>query len=159
PLGATVEDTLDRAAGIPPSRILRMVPGSTYYPSPGGILEEVRSVFVEIKPTFVNAPLERLSRFSPSGRGDAAAGAPTVRCRAGGGIARCAPGAQRARPFAGPRSFAGALDWRHARGVRSVLGTCGRAVLTAGGTGSKGVRASTVIGEQRLPGDQGDGVR
>jgi hypothetical protein len=45
-----------------------MLPGTTYYPSPGGILEEVESVLVEIDPTFVNAPLEPLCGFSTSGR-------------------------------------------------------------------------------------------
>jgi SAM-dependent methyltransferase len=68
PLGQTVESALARAAGMDASVIRRMEPGTTYYPSPGGILEEVRSVFVEIEPSYVNAPLEPVSGFSTSGR-------------------------------------------------------------------------------------------
>jgi SAM-dependent methyltransferase len=68
PLGATVEEALARAAGITPGRIRNMRPGTTYYPSPGGILEEVRSTFVEIDPTYVNQPLENASGFSSAGR-------------------------------------------------------------------------------------------
>jgi hypothetical protein len=45
-----------------------MLPGTTYYPSPGGIMEEVRSVLVEVDPTFSNAPLPGVSGFSTSGR-------------------------------------------------------------------------------------------
>jgi len=71
PLGQTVEDALERAAGIAPGQIRGMDAGTTYYPSPGGILEEVRSVFVEIDPIFVNAADARIagvSGFSTSGR-------------------------------------------------------------------------------------------
>src|SRR5688572_31833714 len=48
PLGRTVEDAL-AAAGMTPSKIRHMQAGTTYYPSPGGILEEVRSTLVEIR--------------------------------------------------------------------------------------------------------------
>jgi SAM-dependent methyltransferase len=68
PLGQTVEDALARAAGVGSAAIRRMSPGTTYYPSPGGILEEVRSVLVEIDPVFVNTPVPGLSGFSTSGR-------------------------------------------------------------------------------------------
>jgi SAM-dependent methyltransferase len=68
PLGQTVEAALARAAGIAPRQIRRLLPGTTYYPSPGGILEEVRSVLVEIEPMFANAPAAGLSGFSTSGR-------------------------------------------------------------------------------------------
>jgi hypothetical protein len=68
PVGQTVEERLERAAGLAPSRIRRMRAGTTYYPSPGGILEEVRSVLVEIEPQYVNTPLEGVSGFSTSGR-------------------------------------------------------------------------------------------
>ncbi len=67
PIGATVEQALDEA-GISPGQIRRMLPGTTYYPSPGGIMEEVRSVLVEIDPVFANAPIKRASGFSTSGR-------------------------------------------------------------------------------------------
>src|SRR6185295_1848211 len=56
PLGRTVEEALSRAAGIAPAQIRRMLPGTTYFPSPGGILEEVRSVLVEIDPVFAAQP-------------------------------------------------------------------------------------------------------
>jgi SAM-dependent methyltransferase len=68
PLGRTVEDALARAAGIAPANIRRMEHGTTYYPSPGGVMEEVRSVLVEIEPLFTNAPAASLSGFSTSGR-------------------------------------------------------------------------------------------
>jgi Methyltransferase domain len=68
PLGRTVEEALARAADIAPASIRRMQPGTTYYPSPGGIMEEVRSVLVEIDPLFTNAPVASLSGFSTSGR-------------------------------------------------------------------------------------------
>ncbi|HEY7373299.1 MAG TPA: class I SAM-dependent methyltransferase [Polyangia bacterium] len=68
PIGETVEETLARAAGIAPAKIQRMRPGTTYYPSPGGIMEEVRSMFVEVEPTFTNTPLGAVSGFSTSGR-------------------------------------------------------------------------------------------
>ena len=68
PLGRTVEDALAADAGISAGHIRRMLPGTTYYPSPGGILEEVRSVLVEIDPLYVNAPLAGRSAFSTSGR-------------------------------------------------------------------------------------------
>jgi SAM-dependent methyltransferase len=68
PLGLTVEEALSRAAGLGPEIVRRLEAGTTYYPSPGGIMEEVRSVFVEIEPTFMNTPVEGVSGFSTSGR-------------------------------------------------------------------------------------------
>jgi hypothetical protein len=68
PLGRTVEETLSRAADIAPLSIRRMQPGTTYYPSPGGVMEEVRSVLVEIDPLFTNTPAASISGFSTSGR-------------------------------------------------------------------------------------------
>lgn len=68
PLGRTVEEALEGKAGIPPAQIRRCLPGTTYYPSPGGILEEVRSLLVEIDPVYVNTPLALVSGFSSSGR-------------------------------------------------------------------------------------------
>jgi SAM-dependent methyltransferase len=50
PIGQTVEETLARVAGIDADRIQGFAPGTTYYPSPGGLQEEVRSIFVEIEP-------------------------------------------------------------------------------------------------------------
>jgi len=68
PLGQTVEEALARAAGVASGQIRGMKAGTTYYPSPGGILEEVRSVFVEIDPLFTNTRVDGVSGFSTSGR-------------------------------------------------------------------------------------------
>jgi SAM-dependent methyltransferase len=68
PIGQTAEQTLARAAGIAPGQIRRMFSGTTYYPSPGGIMEEVRSMFVEVDPVFTQSPLGAVSGFSTSGR-------------------------------------------------------------------------------------------
>lgn len=67
PTGATVERALGES-GIRSGQIRRMLSGTTYYPSPGGIMEEVRSVLVEIEPVFANAPIQGASAFSTSGR-------------------------------------------------------------------------------------------
>ena len=68
PIGETVAERLRQAAGIEPARIRRMLPGTTYYPSPGGTMEEVRSMLVEVEPTFTNQPLAAVSGFTTSGR-------------------------------------------------------------------------------------------
>lgn len=60
PLAQTVEDAL-AAAGIGEDRIRAIAPGTVYYPSPGGLQEEVRSVFVQIEP-LVALPAERSGR-------------------------------------------------------------------------------------------------
>jgi hypothetical protein len=67
PLGRTVEDALRRLAGISGAQIRGFLPGTHYYPSPGGIEEEVRSVFVEVDPVFVERNVEPVSGFSTSG--------------------------------------------------------------------------------------------
>jgi SAM-dependent methyltransferase len=67
PLGLTVEAGLSERAGIQPEQIRRMQRGATYYPSPGGVQEEVRSILVEIDPVFVERELEHVSGFSTSG--------------------------------------------------------------------------------------------
>jgi SAM-dependent methyltransferase len=67
PLGRTVEQALLRLAGIVPAHIRGVRQGSHYYPSPGGIEEEVRSVFVEVDPLFVERHIAPVSGFSTSG--------------------------------------------------------------------------------------------
>jgi hypothetical protein len=67
PIGLTVEAALARHAHVEPADIRAFAPGATYYPSPGGILEEVRSVLVEIAPRFVEKRLPAASGFSTSG--------------------------------------------------------------------------------------------
>lgn len=70
PVAETVEHFLRDAAGIQPPHIRCFHEGSLYYPSPGGVLEEVRSVLVELEENvgFVQTPLEPVSGFSSSGR-------------------------------------------------------------------------------------------
>lgn len=69
PLGQTVEELLE---GFPGTEIVSIEPGAAYYPSPGGLQEEVRSVHVEVAPINVTSggvqlPLDRRSGFSTSG--------------------------------------------------------------------------------------------
>lgn len=68
PFALAVEEELARTAGIASSSLRRFLPGTTYFPSPGGLLEEVRSVFVEIAPRFDDVALVGVSPFSTSGR-------------------------------------------------------------------------------------------
>lgn len=68
PMGASVEQALKDRAGVEPGQIRRFHEGSTYYPSPGGIQEEVRSVLVEIEPTFLQDRLQVRSGFRTAGR-------------------------------------------------------------------------------------------
>ncbi|MGC4114536.1 MAG: methyltransferase domain-containing protein [Myxococcales bacterium] len=68
PLGQTVEEALEQRAGIAPGRLKTFEVGPRYFPSPGGVQEEVRSVFVEIEPLFVQREVPSTSGFSTSGR-------------------------------------------------------------------------------------------
>lgn len=68
PLGQTVEEALQAWASLAPEKVLSLAPGTSYYPSPGGLQEEVRSVLVEVEPTFVSAPIPGRSGFSTAGR-------------------------------------------------------------------------------------------
>ena len=68
PIGQTVEETLERAAGIAPENVRRFLDGAEYYPSPGGIQEQVRSTLVEVEPLFVQEHVARPSGFSSAGR-------------------------------------------------------------------------------------------
>jgi ubiquinone/menaquinone biosynthesis C-methylase UbiE len=67
-LGETVEAMLLEHARIAASHIRGFMTGATYYPSPGGTQEEVRSVLVEIDPLFVEENVPNVSGFSTSGR-------------------------------------------------------------------------------------------
>jgi len=67
PLGQTVEELLATFAGIGEDGVVRLEPGASYYPSPGGLQEEVRSMFVEIVPVRVGSPLDNRSGCSTSG--------------------------------------------------------------------------------------------
>jgi SAM-dependent methyltransferase len=59
PLAQTVEEALNNWAGVPSDDILEFAEGSTTYPSPGGVQEEIRSFFVKIKPMMVGTPSAR----------------------------------------------------------------------------------------------------
>ncbi len=68
PVGLCVEEMLRSDLGVEGEQIRGFSDGSIYYPSPGGVAEEVRSVFVEVAPLFVAAELADRSGFSSSGR-------------------------------------------------------------------------------------------
>jgi SAM-dependent methyltransferase len=68
PLGQTVEEALASVARLGPEKLRGFRPGGTYYPSPGGVQEEVRSVHVEIEPMFVEERIANVSGFRTSGR-------------------------------------------------------------------------------------------
>ena len=67
PVGQTVEEALEKDASISPEAVKSFAKGTLYYPSPGGVQEEVRSVFVEIEPVFMEADIDGRSGFSTSG--------------------------------------------------------------------------------------------
>ena len=67
PLGQTAEELLASFPDIGADAIVAFEPGATYYPSPGGIQEQVRSAFVEIEPVNVQEGLRAASGFSTSG--------------------------------------------------------------------------------------------
>jgi len=68
PIAQAVEEELLRTARMDADAILSVTLGSAYCPSPGGLQEEVRSIFVEVKPNFLDVTLEGVSAFSTSGR-------------------------------------------------------------------------------------------
>ncbi len=86
PLGQAAEALLERAARITPTDILEVFDGSVYYPSPGGIQEEVRSLLVRIEPVFVEQPLEHLSGASTSGQVRAMSAEQVLRAAQVGGL-------------------------------------------------------------------------
>lgn len=86
PLGLTVEAGLRERAGLTADQIRGVRPGATYYPSPGGVQEEVRSVLVEIDPVFVERDLEHVSGFSTSGVVRAIEGRQLLRSAQVGGL-------------------------------------------------------------------------
>ncbi len=68
PMGMTVEALLARDASIEASSIIEFRKGSSYYPSPGGIQEEVRACFVQVTPNFAQEPIENATGYSTGGR-------------------------------------------------------------------------------------------
>ncbi len=87
PPGQTVEEALAELAGVGGDRIRGFAPGATYYPSPGGLQEEIRSLFVEIEPTFVETDIGNLSEFSTSGQVRAIEARQLLRAAQVGGLA------------------------------------------------------------------------
>ncbi|HEX6095596.1 MAG TPA: class I SAM-dependent methyltransferase [Thermoanaerobaculia bacterium] len=67
PLGRTVVEALGVCALLPPSDVRTFREGCTYYPSPGGVEEEVRSTLVEVEPHFAQTDIPSGSGFSTSG--------------------------------------------------------------------------------------------
>lgn len=53
PIAQTVEEMLEGWAGIGGDEIFEFSEGSTTYPSPGGVQEEIRSLFVKVAPRMV----------------------------------------------------------------------------------------------------------
>ncbi|MGC3996442.1 MAG: class I SAM-dependent methyltransferase [Anaeromyxobacter sp.] len=86
PLGQLVEAVLARF-GVTADRIRRLRPGGTYFPSPGGVEEEVHAVRVEIEPTLVQDPPGDLTGFSTSGRARAIEARQLLRAAQVGGLA------------------------------------------------------------------------
>jgi SAM-dependent methyltransferase len=68
PVAQTVEDALSESARVEGRAVRRFRPGGIYYPSPGGVQEEVRAMLVEIEPLFVQERIGSASGWSTSGR-------------------------------------------------------------------------------------------
>jgi len=68
PIGQAVEEGLAAVAHLQPAALRAFFPGTTYYPSAGGLQEEVRSIHVEVDPVFVEERIANVSGFSTSGR-------------------------------------------------------------------------------------------
>jgi len=86
PLGLALEQALQADAGILPGQIRRVLEGTIYYPSPGGILEEITSALVEVEPVFAQEELAPRSGFSTSGRVGAIAALQILRAAQVGGL-------------------------------------------------------------------------
>lgn len=67
PVGQAVEELFEAFDELDASDIRRFEVGGRYFPSPGGLQEEVRSVLVEVPPRAVRHPLPRATGFSTSG--------------------------------------------------------------------------------------------
>ncbi len=64
PLAQTVEEALQEKVGIKSEWLKTFSFGSTTYPSPGGLQEEVRAVFVEIEPVLTSQAREKVRAVS-----------------------------------------------------------------------------------------------
>lgn len=67
PLAQTVEELLETFYVAGADAIVAFSPGATYYPSPGGVQEEVRSVFVEVAPSAAEVQVPASGAFTSAG--------------------------------------------------------------------------------------------
>jgi SAM-dependent methyltransferase len=86
PLGQTVEEALARRARMESSALYAFHTGGTYYPSPGGVQEEVRSVHVQVAPVFLEERIGNVSGFATSGRVQALEAQQVLRAAQVGGL-------------------------------------------------------------------------
>lgn len=68
PVAQTVEESLADVARVEARAVRRFRRGGTYYPSPGGLQEEVRAMLVEIDPLFVEERIANTTGWSTAGR-------------------------------------------------------------------------------------------
>ena len=67
PLAQTAEERLAEFPSLQPERLVRFDPRGPYYPSPGGLQEQVRPLFVRIEPTQVQHSLAPAAPWSTWG--------------------------------------------------------------------------------------------
>lgn len=89
PVAQTIEEALGERAGIDAVSIRRFEDGPAFFPSPGGLREEIRTCLVEIDPVFVQPSVPETSGFSASGRIAAIEATQLLRAAQVGGIADC----------------------------------------------------------------------
>ncbi len=87
PVAQTIEEALAELAAIAATSIRRFEDGPAYFPSPGGVREEIRTCLVEIDPLFVQPDVPTSSGFSASGRIAAIEATQLLRAAQVGGIA------------------------------------------------------------------------
>lgn len=87
PVAQTIEEALGDRAGIPATSIRTFEEGPVFFPSPGGVREEIRTALVEIDPLFVQPDVPERSGFSASGRIAAIEATQLLRAAQVGGIA------------------------------------------------------------------------
>jgi SAM-dependent methyltransferase len=86
PLAQTVEEALQRVARIESSAIRRFRRGPAYYPSPGGLQEQVVSSLVEIEPLFLEERVVNATPWSTGGRLSAIESQQVLRAAQVGGL-------------------------------------------------------------------------
>lgn len=87
PIAQTIEEALEERAGIAATSIRRFEDGPAFYPSPGGVREEIRTCMVEIDPLFVQPQVPESSGFAAAGRIAAIEATQLLRAAQVGGIA------------------------------------------------------------------------